>query len=169
MRLTEKACTINRDVSIILIHGSLISEYYCQRKRLNCTAVKNDVSAFKALVKSRAHTLLATNIFPAGALCASGLKRVYVRPLKDERYHLDTFSTWYSSNLRRSAARQIAMKKAGYKIVLLPLSHLTITQPSRMFPQWRWLPLSYCPLFLIILSRQVKHKIPCLNGFIIIK
>ena len=84
--LTEKACTINRDVSIILIHGSLISEYYCQHKRLNCTAVQNDVSAFQALVKSKAHILLANNIFPTGALCASGLKKVYVRLLKDERY-----------------------------------------------------------------------------------
>lgn len=56
----------------ILLSAQALKLYYC----------KNDVSAFKALVKSRAHTLLATNIFPTGALCASGLKKSLCSTIK---------------------------------------------------------------------------------------
>ncbi|KAF7772426.1 hypothetical protein PCIT_a2491 [Pseudoalteromonas citrea] len=84
--LTKTACILNKTVSIIRIHGSLIAEYYCQHNSLKCTAVQNDVSAFQALGKSNAHILLANKIFPKGALCASGLKKIYLRLLKNEHY-----------------------------------------------------------------------------------
>ncbi len=84
--LKKEHCTLSTWQDYVVIQGSLITEQVCQRKKLTCNAVSNDVSAFQALEKGHVEQILADDLFALGALCQSGLAAVYVRRLRDASY-----------------------------------------------------------------------------------
>ncbi|CAH9064574.1 hypothetical protein PSECIP111854_03485 [Pseudoalteromonas sp. CIP111854] len=87
--IKPKECVLNKQVGHLIIQGTLLSEQFCQNAQLSCNIVANDISAFSALQKSFAPTLIANDRFAVGTICASGIKEIYARPLTKElkAYH----------------------------------------------------------------------------------
>ncbi|CAM4265012.1 hypothetical protein [Pseudoalteromonas byunsanensis] len=87
--LNPLECVPDEQSGHLIIKGALISEQFCDKKQLSCNIVANDISAFTALQKNYAPSLIANDRFAVGTICASGMKEVFARPLtKDfKAYH----------------------------------------------------------------------------------
>ncbi|BBN80130.1 hypothetical protein PA25_01150 [Pseudoalteromonas sp. A25] len=74
-------CMLSEGAEHLIVKGTVISELYCKKRRLKCNIVANDVSAFSALAKGFAPTLIANDRFSVGTLCASKIEEIYAKPL----------------------------------------------------------------------------------------
>ncbi|ESP91290.1 MULTISPECIES: hypothetical protein [Pseudoalteromonas] len=79
--LKPELCHLNGEHGIIIIEGSLMTTQFCERTKLDCHPVHNNVSAFQALTRNHSDQLLATDHFSMGSLCDSGLSKIYMRIL----------------------------------------------------------------------------------------
>ncbi|WP_234401320.1 hypothetical protein [Pseudoalteromonas sp. T1lg23B] len=87
--LKSKDCRPSEQVGHLIVQGTLISEQFCKKRQLSCNIVANDTSAFSALQKNYAPSLIANDRFAVGTICASGMTEIYARPLTEElkAYH----------------------------------------------------------------------------------
>ncbi|MBD1583556.1 hypothetical protein [Pseudoalteromonas sp. S16_S37] len=82
-------CSLQEGSEHLIIKGTLITEQFCKKRQLYCNIVANDVSAFSALQKGYAPTLIANDRFSVGTLCASQIEQIYAKPITGQlkAYH----------------------------------------------------------------------------------